>query len=230
MNSVLLLAGGTGSRMGAEIPKQFLLVDGEPIIVHTMRVLEQQPEVDRIAAVCIDGWTEKLWEYAEKAGITKLDLVVLGGGTRYESTRYGMEALETADEDVIVVHDAARPLVTSESLSDVIRVCHEKGNSMAVLECVDTMYAREAGGTTSMVLDRSGMVRGQTPEAVTGNRMREMYAAADEKGVANDSISALQIELGWPIHFAKGSVRNIKLTRTEDLALFEMILKARKKI
>lgn len=225
MNIVLLLAGGVGSRMGREIPKQFIEADGEPVIVHTLRVLEKHTQVDRIVAVCIDGWVEKLREYADKAGIKKLFSVVPGGDTRYDSTRRGMEALNASDEDIIVVHDAARPMVTEESLSDVIRVCRENGNSMAVLDCVDTMYVR-GDGETSQTLDRSGMVRGQTPEAVTGKRMREMYLAADKNVIKDDSVSALQVKLGWSVHFAKGSERNIKITRPEDMKFFSMWLSA----
>ncbi len=225
MNVVLLLAGGTGSRMGSEIPKQFIEVGGEPLIVHTMRALEKHPEVDCIVTVCIDGWKKQLRAWADEVGFRKLRDVVPGGGTRYESTRRGMESLSAADDDVIVVHDAARPMVTEESLSDVIRVCREHGNSMAVLDCVDTMYAREGNGT-SRVMERSQMVRGQTPEAVTGKQMREMYAAADKKGIKDDSISALQIKLGWSVHFAKGAERNIKITRPEDMKFFSMWLSA----
>ena len=228
MNIVLLLAGGSGSRMGSGIPKQFLVVDGEPVIVHTMRVLENNRDIDKVVAVCIDGWEEKLRGYADKAGISKLFNVVSGGENRYESTRYGMESLDVNDDDVIVVHDAARPMVTDESLSDVICVCREHGNSMAVIDCVDTMYAREDGGT-SQVLERSMMVRGQTPEAVTGKRMRDMYRAADKKKIHDDSISALQVALGWKVYFAKGSEQNIKMTRPTDLKFFEMWLAAQKR-
>ncbi len=214
--------------MGSEIPKQFLVVDGEPIIVHTMRVLENNRDIDKILAVCIDGWKEKLRDYADKAGISKLFNIVAGGENRYESTRYGMESLDVNDDDVIVVHDAARPMVTDESLSDVICVCRKHGNSMAVIDCVDTMYARE-DGSTSQVLERSMMVRGQTPEAVTGKRMRDMYRAADKKKIHDDSISALQVALGWRVYFAKGSEQNIKMTRPTDLKFFEIWLAAQKR-
>ena len=228
MNIVLLLAGGSGSRMGSGIPKQFLVVDGEPVIVHTMRVLENNRDIDKVVAVCIDGWEEKLRGYADKAGISKLFNIVTGGENRYESTKRGMESLDVNDDDVIVVHDAARPMVTDESLSDVICVCREHGNSMAVIDCVDTMYARE-DGSTSQVLERSMMVRGQTPEAVTGKRMRDMYRAADKKKIHDDSISALQVALGWKVYFAKGSEQNIKMTRPTDLDFFEMWLAAQKR-
>lgn len=240
MNIVLLLAGGVGSRMGTEVPKQFLEVSGKPIIMHTLLRLEQASVIDKVVCVCIDGWIEKLHSWAEGAGIAKLAAIVPGGGTRYESTRRGMDSLEAADDDVIVVHDAVRPIVSDESLGSVVSVAAGYGNSMAVLDCLDTMYERtgnpgecapgdgapavggaESLGYTSQVLERERLVAGQTPEAVTGRRMREMYERADARGVQMDSISALQNALGWPIHFARGDRFNIKLTRPEDIAIFK---------
>ena len=224
MHIALVLAGGSGSRMGQDIPKQFIHVNNRPIIIYTLAMLQAQACIDRIVVVCVEGWEQVLRGYAAQFNITKLTDIVPGGGTRYDSTRRGMEALQAADDDVIVVHDAVRPLVTAESLADVVRVCEQYGNSMAVLDCADTMYARTTKDTTAEVVERSQLVRGQTPEAVTGQRMREMYARADAQGLELDSISALQNALGWEIHFAQGSERNIKLTRVEDIDLFKALL------
>jgi 2-C-methyl-D-erythritol 4-phosphate cytidylyltransferase len=139
-----------------------------------------------------------------------------------------MESLKAADEDVIIVHDSVRPLVTAESLSDTIAVCRRYGNSMTILPCADTMYEKSGEFYTSKEAPRAKLVRGQTPEAVTGRRMKEMYLAADEKNIRLDSISALQNALGWNIHFARGSERNIKLTTTEDIELFRALLTIKK--
>ena len=225
MHIALVLAGGVGSRMGQDIPKQFIHVHNRPVIIYTLAALQAQACIDRIVCVCVEGWEQVLRGYAAQFGITKLTDIVPGGGTRYASTRRGMEALgAVADTDVIVVHDAVRPLVTAESLADVVRVCEQYGNSMAVLDCADTMYARTTPTTTAEVVERSQLVRGQTPEAVTGQRLREMYARADAQGLELDSISARQNALGWEIHFAQGSERNIKLTRVEDIDLFKALL------
>ena len=229
MNIALILAGGMGSRMGQEIPKQFIHVNNRPVIVYTLLAVQNHAEIDRIQVVCIDGWEKVLEGYARQFHITKLAGIVSGGETRFDSTRIGMESLgNVADEDVIIVHDSVRPLVTAESLSDTIAVCRSYGNSMTILGCADTMYERTDGQYTSKEVARSALVRGQTPEAVSGRRMREMYVASDARGIRMDSISAMQNALGWNIHFAKGSERNIKLTSTEDIELFKALLAVEK--
>ena len=248
LNLVLLLAGGVGSRMGAEVPKQFMEIEGQPVIMYTLRRLEACQAVDGIVVACIDGWRSRLSSWVREAGLRKVMSVVPGGGTRYASTRRGMEALTAADDDVIVVHDAVRPLVTDASLASVAEVAHRYGNAMAVLACTDTMYERtglpgelppeslpsiEAAaslGYSARVADRTRLVRGLTPEAVTGRRMREMYAGADARGVQLDSISALQSALGWAVHFAKGDQVNLKLTRPEDVEIFQALLSLRKRM
>ncbi|WP_026766434.1 IspD/TarI family cytidylyltransferase [Selenomonas ruminantium] len=229
MNIALILAGGTGRRMGQEIPKQFIHVNNCPVIIYTLLVVQNHPEIDCIQVVCIDGWEKILQGYAKQYNITKLMGIVSGGDTRFESTRIGMESLKYVhDDDVIIVHDSVRPLVTAESLSDTIAVCRSYGNSMSILNCTDTMYEKTNEAYTSREMERSRLVRGQTPEAVSGRRMREMYAAADARGIRMDSISAMQSALGWNIHFAKGSERNIKLTNTEDIELFKALIAVEK--
>lgn len=229
MNIALILAGGMGSRMGQEIPKQFIHVNNRPVIIYTLLAVQNHPEIDRIQVVCIEGWEKILQGYAKQYNITKLTGIVSGGATRFDSTRLGMESLgNVADEDIIIVHDSVRPLVTSESLSDTIAVCRSYGNSMTILDCADTMYARTDRQYTSQEVERGNLVRGQTPEAISGRRMREMYAMADLRGIRLDSISAMQNALGWNIHFAKGSERNIKLTSTEDIELFKALLTVEK--
>lgn len=225
MNYVILLAGGIGSRMGQEVPKQFLQVKGMPVIVYTLLNLEHHSEIDAVQAVCIEGWEQKLADYAKQYGIRKLRGIVPGGATRFLSTKAGMLSLgDVADDDVLIVHDAVRPLVAAESISDMIRVCGEHDNAMTVLECEDTMYLKQTPESAGQVVERSVLVRGQTPECVSGRRMRKMYAMAAERRLEIDSISALQVALGWEIHFAKGSKRNIKLTRVEDMELFKVLL------
>ena len=226
MNIGLILAAGTGNRMGQDIPKQFIHLNNIQIIIYTLRAFQEHPEIDKIQVVCVDGWEAILRGYALQFNITKMTGISAGGDTRFFSTKKGMQALvDVSDDDVIIVHDAVRPLVTAESISDTIRVCKKYGNSMTILDCADTMYRRSEENYTEETMERSHIVRGQTPEAVTGRRMKEMYIAADKEKLQLDSISALQVALGEKIHFALGSERNIKLTRTDDIDLFKALLK-----
>lgn len=225
MNIALLLSGGKGVRMGSKIPKQFIKVNDCPIIVHTMLKLQNHPEIDLIQAVCIEGWENILFDWAKKYNITKLKGIVTGGNTRFDSTRIGIESLKNLnDDDVIIVHDSVRPLVTNESISSVIKICKTFGNSMSVLNCNDTMYEKTMADHTLKEINREKIVRGQTPEAFSAKRMREAYAAANVKNIRLDSISALQIALGFKVYFAKGSKFNIKITNPEDIALFKALL------
>lgn len=229
MNKALILAGGVGGRMGQDIPKQFIHINNRPIIIYTLLAFQQHSEIDQIQVVCVEGWQPILEGYALQFNITKLTGIVSGGLTRYESTYRGMHSFtDIRDEDVIIVHDAVRPLVTSAAISDTIRVCSEQDNSMTVLDCMDTMYIKTGPNFTKENMDRSLLVRGQTPEAVSGKRMRELYPAAEKQGLKIDSISALQVALGWDIHFARGDEKNIKLTTTEDIDLFKALLEIKR--
>lgn len=225
MNIALILAGGFGSRMGQDIPKQFIHVNNRPILIYTLEAFQRHPQIDQIHVVCVEGWEAILRGYALQFNITKLSGIVTGGVTRFDSTRRGMEALrDVQDEDVIIVHDGVRPLVTAESITDTISKCRKHGASMSVRDCVDTMYLRTEDEYTAEDEDRTRIVSGQTPEAVSGKGMREMYELSDAKKIRNDSISALQVMLGKRIYFSRGDERNIKLTRVEDIELFKALL------
>lgn len=225
MNIALILAGGVGTRMGQKIPKQFMIVNDKPIIIHTLEIFEKHPEIDKIYVICIEGWESVLSCYSKHFNISKLQGIVRGGVDRYFSIRNGLNALEDVrDDDVIILHDSVRPMVTSESISSTIAVCKKYGNSMSVIPCEDTMYERTSIQYTTKCVNRDKMVRGQTPEAITGKIMKGLYKKADEKGICNDSISALQNQLGLQIHFAQGAKRNIKITSIEDIAFFKATL------
>jgi 2-C-methyl-D-erythritol 4-phosphate cytidylyltransferase len=225
MNIALIVAGGFGARMGQDIPKQFIHVNNRPVIIYTLQAFQNHPEIDKIQVVCVDGWQTILRGYVLQFNITKLGGIVKGGATRYDSIYNGMQSLEDAgDEDIIIVHDAVRPMVTPEAITDTIRVCKKYENSMTILDCTDTMYLRTTADYTAKTIERNDFVRGQTPEAVSGRRMREVYAEAEKNNLHIDSISALQNALGREIHFARGNERNIKLTRTEDIDLFKALL------
>ena len=125
MNIALIIAGGSGQRMGQDIPKQFINVFDKPVLIYTLEGFQKHPQIDAIEVVCIDGWHDILWAYAKQFNITKLKWVISGGNSGQESIRNGVYNLEDkcSSEDTIIIHDGIRPLVEPSVLSDVISKC-----------------------------------------------------------------------------------------------------------
>ena len=123
-NVALLIAGGSGNRMHQDIPKQFITVNERPVIIYTLEAFEKHPEIDAIAVVCIAGWEQVLWAYAKQFNITKLKYVVTGGQTGQDSIRNGLFELEKHfdPDNLVLIHDAIRPMVSAEIITDNIRV------------------------------------------------------------------------------------------------------------
>ena len=141
-NIALIIAGGIGTRMHQDIPKQFINVRDKPVIVYTMEVFQQHPNIDAIEVVCLYGWHDILRAYAKQFGITKLESIVDGGTTGLQSIRNGLYDVAERyhdDDDIVLIHDAIRPLVSQEIISDNIRVCREYGNAITVIPCTAVM-------------------------------------------------------------------------------------------
>ena len=128
----IVIAGGVGSRMGADIPKQFVEVDGKPVLFYTLEAFELHPMVDAIELVCIEGWEDSVWAWAKKYSISKLKWIVKGGASGQESIRNGVFGLEgkCAADDIVIVHDGIRPLVDPAVLDDVIKKARQFGNGV----------------------------------------------------------------------------------------------------
>ena len=132
MNIAIIIAGGVGSRMGQDLPKQFINVYDKPVLLYTLEGFQKHPQIDAIELVCIDGWHEIVWAYAKQFNITKLKWIVSGGKTGQESIRNGVYGLEgkANPDDNIIIHDGIRPLVEPSVLSDVISKCSQYGNAV----------------------------------------------------------------------------------------------------
>jgi 2-C-methyl-D-erythritol 4-phosphate cytidylyltransferase len=135
MNYALIIAGGSGNRMGQDIPKQFINVYDKPILIYTLESFQRHPMVDAIEVGCLDGWHEVLWAYARQFNITKLQAVVSGGNSAQESIRNGVFSLEDklAADDIVIIHDGIRPLVDDTVLTDVIQKAKKYGNGVTSL-------------------------------------------------------------------------------------------------
>ncbi len=223
----LLIAGGSGNRMGQDIPKQFLSVNERPVIVYTLEAFQNHPEIDAIAVVCIEGWDQVLWAYARQFNITKLKHVVPGGKTGQESIRNGVMELEKHydPKDIVLIHDAIRPMVSAEIISDNIRVALKYGNATTVIPCAEAMMQTEDAVVSVGSYPRERLKRTQTPQAFRIGDICDLHRKALEAGITNSVASCtLMVEMGKQVYFSAGSEKNIKLTTLEDIDIFKALL------
>ena len=230
-NVALIIAGGAGNRMHQNIPKQFITVNECPVIVYTLKAFEKHPEIDAIAVVCIEGWEQILWAYAKQFNITKLRYVVPGGKNGQDSIRNGVMELENyyASDYLVLIHDAIRPMVSAEIISDNIRVAREYGNAIAVIPCAEAMMQTEDGVASVGSYPRDCLKRTQTPQAFRIGDICDLHRRALDAGITNSVASCtLKIEMGEQVYFSAGSEKNIKLTTVEDIDIFKALLAAKR--
>lgn len=229
MNIALVIAGGSGSRMGQDIPKQFISVRDKPIIIYTLEAFQNHPKIDAIEVVCIDGWQDILQAYAKQFGITKLKWIVTGGSTGQESIRNGVYHLEgiCGGDDIVIIHDGIRPLVEESVLSDVMVKCALYGNAVTSLPYNEQIFVMEDENTTRRYIPRDTLRRVQTPQAYKFGKLLHAYKEAFAKGIGIQGSSytnTMMVDLGYTLYFAAGSDQNLKLTTVEDLAVFKALI------
>lgn len=230
-NIGLLIAGGSGARMHQDIPKQFLTVNEKPVIVYTLEAFQNHPEIDAIAVVCIEGWESVLWAYAKQFNISKLQYIIPGGKNGQGSIRNGVFELEKhfEAEDLVLIHDAIRPMVSAEIISDNIRIAREHGNAITVIPCAEAMMETEDGVKSTGSYSRDRLRRTQTPQAFRIGDICDLHRKALEAGITNSVASCtLKIEMGEQVYFSAGSEKNIKLTTVEDIDIFKALLIAKR--
>lgn len=224
----MITAGGSGSRMHQNIPKQFLTVNERPVIVYTLEAFERHPEIDAIAVVCIEGWENVLDAYAQQFNITKLKHIIPGGKTGYESIRHGVFELAKhfAPEDMLLIHDSIRPMVQPETISNCIRVASRHGNAVTVIECPEAMLTTKDGQASSGTYQNTHLMRTQTPQAFSLGGICSLYTRADEAGLTDAKAPCSLAEaMGEHVYFSAGSEKNLKLTTLDDIDIFKALLK-----
>ncbi len=227
MTTALVIAAGTGRRMRLETPKQFLRVRGKPILAHTLARFQNHPEIDAILVVTLPERIDEVERYAATFGLDKLRWVVPGGETGQESIRNGVEELarHLAPDDIVLVHDGIRPMVSAEIISDNIATCRRHGNAITVLPCADAICRSRDGEQSDALDNRDELWRTQTPQAVPLGTLVWAHDQARKRGLRNVVATfALLIELGVPVHFSRGAETNVKITTQPDLAIFRALL------
>lgn len=231
MNIAMIIAGGSGQRMSQDIPKQFINVYDKPVIVYTLEAFQKHPNIDYIEVVCLEGWKEILKAYAKQFNITKLRWIASGGKNGQESIRNGINELkgECKDDDLVLVHDAIRPMVSQEIISECISKSQIYGSAVTVIPCAEAMLRTKDGKKSSESIPRDELIRTQTPQAFSLKKMLWAHEQAEKRGITNSIATVtLMIELGEEIHFSAGSEKNIKLTTVEDIEIFKALLNSKK--
>ena len=230
MNIALIIAGGSGNRMGQDIPKQFMHLDGAPIIVHTMLCFQQHPDIEAIAVVCLRGWETVLQSYANQFNITKLRWIFPGGNTGMESIHNGIYGLKEAgceDEDLVLIHDAVRPLLSQDIISSNIATCKAYGYAITGIQCREAILESHDGFTTKTSIPRDTLIRTQTPQTFRLKNIIKAHESAKCKGI-KDSVASCtlvaELNEGIEMHIVPGSEKNIKITTVEDLEILKALM------
>lgn len=229
----IILAGGSGKRMGQDIPKQFINVYDKPVLIYTLEGFQKHPLIDAIEVVCVDGWRDALLAYAQQFEISKLQWIVPGGSNSQESIRNGVYNLEgkISDEDIVIVHDGVRPLINTEVLTDVVVKARQYGAAASSLPYNEQIFVADDAISTTKYIPRDALRRVATPQAYRFDLLISKYREAFEKGIGTgDShyANTMMVEMGVRLYFAAGSEKNIKLTTKDDLDLFKVYLNMEK--
>lgn len=226
MNTALILAGGVDGRFSMDIPKQFVNVNNRPIIVYTMEIFQNHPDIDEIIVTCLDGWQEMVRVYAKQFNISKLKTILPGGRNAQESTYHGLKYLKEymGKGDIVVIHDAIRPMVPRELITDSIRVCRKKGMGVAATFVMDAIIHSDNGVDGDKYINRDELKKVQTPQAFDFEWLWKIHNRAIEEGCLGSwDNSSLLTKMGEKIYFSKGSDLNLKINTTEDVEMFRAL-------
>lgn len=228
MNIAVLLAGGVDPSFQMDIPKQFVNVNNIPIIVYTMQKFQNHPEIDAIMVACLAGWENMVSAYAKQFEIDKLRWVIIGGKSGQETSRLAAKKLMECcnEDDIVVIHDAIRPMVSDEIISDSIYTCQKKGMGIAAVTSMDNVMMTDDGFTGRMIISRYAFRRIQTPQTYFLGDLWSAHEEALEKKIENENdTNNMMSRLGKQVTLSKGSDTNLKINTVEDVEMFRALYK-----
>lgn len=225
----MLLAGGIGQRMGADVPKQFLQVNGKPIVCYPLEIMEKHPEIEVIEIVCVQDFVDDMWDIVRQYGYRKVQWITSGGATCQESTWNGLKNLKgkVSEEDIILIHMTSYPLASAESMSECIASAKKNGNGCTARPILYSAYFTDDHRTSTKQIDRDKLMLCTIPYAFRFGECAELYEKAyrERRGVdGNVFTNTLYCDYGKCIYFTKDSEWNIKITTPNDIKLMEAIL------
>jgi len=222
---VVIAAGGTGRRMGGNLPKQFLSLGGRSILERTLACFNAHPEVREIVVVVPRAYLEKTAWVIHEGNLSKVTRVVTGGKERQESVWIGLNAFG-ASPRVVLIHDAVRPLVRKKVLDAVIRQTRRAGAAVAGVRVKDTIKLEGQKGFFTETLDRSKLWSIQTPQGFDFKLVHLAHKKARASGFSGTDDAALVERLGRKVRIVEGDYDNIKITTAEDLAFAKMAIRS----
>lgn len=226
MITAMILAGGVGSRVGADRPKQFIEVFGKPVLAYTVEIFQNNPAIDAIEIVWHKNWKDYLDKMVEKYDLSKVKWIADGGETFQDSVLNGIENLKgkIMDDDYVLIQYGAAPFTSDKIVDDVIRAMKEKGSAVTATPCYQLMGSNDVNGTSRTWVDRDKYIQIACPYGFQFLYLLDIYKSAEEKGLLNTikpHTTSLMYALGDTIYQAYGDQTNIKITTREDLNLFE---------
>lgn len=229
MNIGVILAGGVGSRMGIiDKPKQFIDVYGKPVIIYVLETFDNHPDIDHIAIVCLKEWVEDIKILIRKYELNKVRWIIEGGATRQESVHNAVENLQQycSNEDILIIHDSVRPLVSHRIITDNIREATKHGAVDTVISTSDTIVKSVNNTTISEIPKRSELYSGQTPQSFKFYLIKQSHEHAVKNSIENSTDDCqLVLKFGYPVNLVMGEKLNFKITSFDDLLLLKAIIK-----
>ena len=226
MIAAMILAGGTGSRVGLDRPKQFVEILGKPAIAYTLEIYEKCEEIDTIQVVCHKEWKEYLKEIVRLYNFTKVKWIVDGGETYQQSVMNGIDNLKNyiSADDMVMIHYGAAPFTSQQIINDAIEVCRKHGNSVSCTPCYQLMGTKDDDKISTKWVDRDKYIQIACPQSFKFDYLLSVYERADEKNLIADTephTTSLMYALGDTIYQSYSDQTNIKITTKEDLYMFE---------
>ena len=223
MNTVLLMMGGSGTRFGAAIPKQYIKVNDRPIFSYILEGYNKLDCVDKIIIVSHADWVDYVEEVAKEIGADKLYKVVTGGDTRSDSVKNGLICASeySNDDDVIMIHDATHPYVDKKGTQEVIEGVKEFGGATLASFNYDTVYKMDDDHILTNIEPRFNIVAGASPEAFTFRKIYDIYMGSTKEELESmSSAGAIALHNGIKMKVIKANVINLKITYADDMDLF----------
>lgn len=229
-NIAVILAGGKSTRNQQNIPNQFISVFGKPIIIYSMEAYQSHPAIGEIYVVCLKGWESIVMSYAEQFGITKLKGIIPSGETGILSVKNAVDYLENKclDNDTVIFQESTRPLVTEENISKLLLHYETYGSAVTCGSMSEHLQFFEKNNSIKYV-NRNNLIEAQSPEAYRYSELHDLFLKATEKKhkFTESCCSMFMYDLGIKPNFFEGNISNIKIIRSEDIALFSAYIKGR---